>query len=139
MSVEHTRKVMEKYWESVGTDVTLFAEDVVYTLMATGEEARTPHGVLQMLTYFYHVAFDAVAETKTTIIGDGHALWEGYLVGRHTGEYVGIPVTGKSVRVPLTVIYDIEDDRIKGARIYLEVPVLLEQLGVNQQTSQAGK
>ncbi len=45
----------------------MMADDVVFTHMATGQEHRGPEGVLQMLNYLYHIAFDADAETKNTI------------------------------------------------------------------------
>jgi predicted ester cyclase len=54
------------------------------------------------------------------------------VVGKHTGEYAGIPVTGKGFRVPLCVVYDVEEDQIRRARIYLEVPALMAQLGVQK-------
>mgnify|MGYP003401677375 CR=1 FL=1 len=41
----------------------------------------------------------------------------------------GIPATGRKVRVPLCVVYDLEAGRIKRGRVYLEMPVLLRQLG----------
>jgi predicted ester cyclase len=83
-----------------------------------------------MLHYFYHVAFDATAETKNTMFDDGKALVEADVVGKHIGEFAGIPATGKDIRVPLCVVYDLEYDQIKRARIYFELPVLLRQLGV---------
>jgi predicted ester cyclase len=53
------------------------------------------------------------------------------VVGKHIGEFAGIPATGgKEFRVPLCVVYDVEDDQIKRARIYFEIPALLAQLGV---------
>jgi hypothetical protein len=51
-----------------------------------------------LLNYFYHVAFDATAENTTEIIENGKAVWDGYLVGRHIGEFTGIP--GRVVRAP---------------------------------------
>ena len=50
--------------------------------------------------------------------------------GKHIGEFAGIPATGKQVRVPLTVVYDVANGRISRGRIYLIVPVLMQQLGV---------
>ena len=106
------------------------ADDVVFTMMATGDETKTPAGVLAMLHYFYHVAFDATADITNTAFDDGKALVEGDVVGKHIGEFAGIPATGKDIRVPICVVYDLEHDQIKRARIYFEIPVLLQQLGV---------
>jgi hypothetical protein len=64
MSVESTREVVTKYLNSKHSDVSMMADDVVFTHMATGQEHRGPEGVLQMLNYLYHIAFDADAETK---------------------------------------------------------------------------
>ncbi len=129
MSVESTREVITKYVNSGHSDVSMMAEDVVFTVMATGQEHRSPDGVLQMLNYFYHVAFDAKAETKNAIFADGKAVVEGDFVGKHIGEFAGIPATNKYVRVPLCVVYELEDDLITQGRVYFEMPVLLQQVG----------
>lgn len=82
------------------------------------------------LNYFYHVAFDATAETKNTIFSDQKVVGEWDFIGKHIGEFAGIPATGKSVHIPLCVVYDLENDKIKRGRVYFETPVLLQQLGV---------
>jgi steroid delta-isomerase-like uncharacterized protein len=130
MSVENTRKVIRKYWDSDHADVSMMADDVVFTVMASGQKAHGPQGVLGLLNYFYHVAFDATAENTIEIIEDGKAVWEGDFVGKHIGEFAGIPATNKHVRVPLCVVYELEDAQIKQARVYFEMPVLLQQLGI---------
>ncbi|HSR17350.1 MAG TPA: ester cyclase [Ignavibacteriaceae bacterium] len=122
---------MTNYLNSNHSDVSMMAEDVVFTIMATGQEHRKPSGVLQMLNYFYHIAFEAVAETKNTFFSDGKAVFEADFVGKHIGEFAGIPPTNKDVRVPLCVVYDLEGDLIKRGRVYFEMPVLFKQLGVN--------
>lgn len=129
MSIESTREVMERYIKSEHADVTDMAEDVVFTIMATGQEHRTPEGVLQMLNYFYHIAFDAAAETTNVIVADGQCCLEANFRGKHTGEFAGVPATGKEVNVPLSVVYDLEDDKIKRARVYFEIPAFLAQVG----------
>ena len=42
-------------------------------------------------------------------------------------ELSGIPPTGKEVRVPLCVIYELDNDRITRARIYFETDALRQQ------------
>ena len=82
-----------------------------------------------MLEHVYHEAFEARAETRNRIYADDHAVLEGTFVGTHRGTFAGIPATGRQVRVPLCVVYDLDDGRIVQGRVYLEIPVLLRQLG----------
>jgi steroid delta-isomerase-like uncharacterized protein len=107
----------------------MMADDVVFTTMATGEEHRGRDGVQRMLQHVYHVAFDARAETRTLVVSGDHAVLEGLFVGRHIGEFAGVPATGREVRVPLCVVYDFVDGRIQRGRVYFEIPALLQQVG----------
>jgi steroid delta-isomerase-like uncharacterized protein len=131
MSVESTREVVTKYLNSQHSDVSMMAADVVFTNMATGQEHHGPEGVLELLNYFYRIAFDADAEVKNTIFADGQAVLEADFVGKHIGEFAGISATNNQVRVPLCVVYDLQNDQIKRGRVYFEMPVLLQQLGVS--------
>ena len=130
MSVENTREVITKWIDSEHTDTGVLADDVVFTSMNTAEEDRGPEGVLESLNYIYHVAFDARFELTHLIIDDGIGAAEANLVGEHIGEFAGIPPTHKQVRVPLCVVYEVENDKIKRARIYFEMPAMFEQLEV---------
>ncbi len=130
MSVESTKETLLKYFSSEHGDVSMMAEDVVFTVMATGEESCGREAVLGMLTYFYHVAFDAMAITHLTLFGENNAMVEGDFVGKHIGQFAGIPATGKDVRVPICVVYDLENDLIKRGRVYFEMPALMAQLGI---------
>lgn len=129
MSIESTRDAMMKYFNSDHTDLSMMADDVVFTMMATGQETRGREAIREMLHFFYHVAFDATATTSNTMFADQQALVEGEIIGKHIGEFAGVPATGRNIRVPICVVYDLESDRIKRARIYFEIPVLMQQLG----------
>jgi len=129
MSLERTRDAMERYLNSAHRDLSMMAEDVVFTAMATGDEHRGVEGVRRMLEHVYHDAFEAHAETRNRIYADDHAVLEGTFVGTHKGTFAGIPATGRQVRVPLCVVYDLKDGKITRGRVYLEVPVLMRQLG----------
>ena len=83
-----------------------------------------------MLNYFYHGAFDAHGEYRNLLIDDGIGIVEGDFVGEHIGEFAGIPPTNKHVRVPLCVVYELENDKIKRGRVYFETPALFQQLEV---------
>jgi len=109
-------------------DVQYVAEDAVFTLMGTGDKYVGREGVAQLLNYFYHVAFDAKAEIKNTVITENKAFLEMDFVGKHIGEFAGLQPTGKEVRVPLVGCYDLKDGYIKNARIYLLGDVMMKQL-----------
>jgi steroid delta-isomerase-like uncharacterized protein len=128
MSIKTNRNIINKYLDSNHTDLSMMAEDVVFINMASGEKHRGPEAVSQMLNFMYHIAFDAHAETKNLIINETNAVFEADFVGKHIGEFAGTPPTNKSVKVPLCVVYDIENDKIKRARIYFEGPALMAQL-----------
>jgi len=128
--VMNTREVISKWIDSEHTDTSVLADDVVFTSMNTAEEDRGPEGVSQSLNYIYHVAFDARFELTNLIVDGGIGAAEAEFVGEHIGEFAGIPPTHKQVRVPLCVVYEVEDEKIKRARIYFEMPAMFEQLGV---------
>lgn len=130
MSTEGTRKTMLRYLSSEHSDVSVMAENVVFTIMATGAEHRGREGVAAMLNYFYRVAFDATATIRVTLFGETNAMVEADFVGKHIGEFAGIAPTGRAVRVPLCVVYDLDHDQILRGRVYFEMPILLQQLGV---------
>ena len=132
MSVQRTRYAVERYLNSAHTDLSMMAEDVVFTTMATGDEHRGVEGVRRMLDYVYHQAFDARAETRNRIYAEDHAVLEGHFIGKHVGTFAGIEATGRQVRVPLCVVYDLQDGKIVRGRVYLEIPVLMQQLGAGK-------
>ena len=128
MTVQRTRDAVERYLNSAHSDLSMMAEDVVFTTMATGDQHRGVEGVRRMLDHVYHQAFDAKAETRNRIYAEDHAVLEGYFVGKHIGTFAGVEATGRQVRVPLCVVYDLQDAKIVRGRVYLEVPVLMQQL-----------
>lgn len=130
MSIESTRAVMNRYFNSEHGDASAFADDVVFSVLGTGQEHRGPGAVLGMLENMYHVAFDATTIFRNVVYAEHQAVGEWDFVGKHIGEFAGIPATGKEVRVPLCVVYDLENDKIKRGRVYFETPVLLQQLGL---------
>ena len=73
-------------------------------------------------------AFDARPEIKNLLVDDEKAAIEADFVGTHTGEFAGIQPTGRSVRVPYSVVYDLRGNKISGLRIYFPMSLLMEQL-----------
>jgi steroid delta-isomerase-like uncharacterized protein len=126
MSAERNRATLAAYAED--HDPRYLASDAVYTDMATGQEFRGHDAVAAMLNWFYHVAFEARAETLNMIVDGDRGALEGTVIGRHIGEFAGVPGTGKDVRIPISVFYDFRDGQIVSGRFYLSVPVFLSQV-----------
>ncbi|MEO8287292.1 MAG: ester cyclase [Chloroflexota bacterium] len=127
MSLESTRAAMSRYLDATHADTDVIAEDAVFTVMGTGQQAHGRDAIFGMLQYFYHVAFDATVENPRLLVTDGHAVLEADFTGKQLLDFGGIPPTGQQVRVPLCVSYDLENDRIVQARIYFEAAALLPQ------------
>ena len=121
-----SQKNLEAYFAT--HDVQYVAEDAVFTHMSTGDKTVGREAVKQMLHYFYHLAFDARAEIKNTIITESKAVLEADFIGKHIGEFAGIPPTNKEVNVPLCIVYDLENGLVKHARVYMLMEVMIKQL-----------
>jgi steroid delta-isomerase-like uncharacterized protein len=124
--VSLTQRNIEAYFKT--HDVQYVAEDAVFTHMSSGDRFEGREAIAQMLHYIYHLAFDAKAEVKNTVITEDHALLEANFIGKHIGELNGMPPTNKEVNVPFCVSYDLENGLIKQARIYMMNEVMMRQL-----------
>jgi steroid delta-isomerase-like uncharacterized protein len=109
-------------------DTKYLTEDVEFTDLTTGQVTKGREAVGQMLHHIYHVAFEAHAEITNTIITENKAVLESVFTGKHIGEFAGVAATGKDVKVPLCVVYDLKGDKIHRARIYLLASVLMQQI-----------
>lgn len=127
MKTIQEKKAIEKYFET--HDSKYLTEDTVFINMNNSELTIGREAVGKMLQYIYHAAFNAHAEITNTIVTNNKALLEANFVGKHIGEFAGFPATGKKVKVPLCVSYDLDENGlIKVARVYMLESVLLQQL-----------
>jgi predicted ester cyclase len=126
METKQRKKPIEQYFET--HDPKYLTEDTVFIDMNTNELTIGREAVGNMLHYIYHVAFDARAEITNTIVCDNKAVLEANFIGKHIGEFAGIPATNKSVNVPLCVTYDLENGLVKVARVYMLASAMMQQL-----------
>lgn len=106
-----------------------FAEDARFSIEGTDQSGTGRDAVEQTIRFLHEVAFDASPELKNLIVEGNKAAIEADFVGVHTGEFAGLPPSGRSVRVPYAVVYDLEGDTITSLRIYMPMQSLLEQIG----------
>jgi predicted ester cyclase len=132
MSAEQVRETVQKYVEVLlarGEYGRLFDDDIEFALMGTDQQARGAQAAEETIRFLHETAFDAEPEITKLVVGDHSAAAEALFVGTHTGDFLGVSATGKSVRVPYSVFYDVEADKITAVRVYMPMDQLLEQLG----------
>jgi steroid delta-isomerase-like uncharacterized protein len=125
------RKVMQDYLDALvkrGDFPAFFTSDVVATFEGTDQRADGRDAASQLILYVHEGAFDARMELKNLLTDDGKAAIEADFAGTHTGEFAGIPPTGRLVRVPYSVVYDLRGGQISALRIYFPMSQLVEQL-----------
>jgi len=125
------RKVMQNYLDALARRddfPAYFTDDVVASFEGTDQRAEGREAAGQLIRYVHQNAFDARMELKNLLADEGQAAIEADFAGTHTGEFAGIPATGRAVRVPYTVIYDLRGDKISALRIYFPMSVLIDQL-----------
>ena len=106
----------------------VLADDVVLTIMETGEVTCGRAAVAALLAYLHRSAFAAPPAVATLVAGAERAMIEAEFAGRHTGEFAGIAPTGRTVRLPYAVAYDLAADAITAVRLYLPLDALVRQL-----------
>src|SRR6187551_250170 len=106
-SIETTRATLEAYWRE--HDPKYVAKDAVFIMLPTGEEMHGRKTIDEHLKAFYHGSLTATAEVVGSIFSEKRGLLEAMVVGKHTGDFAGIPATGRDVRAPLAVAYDLEN------------------------------
>jgi predicted ester cyclase len=132
MSAERVRETVEKYVEVLrarGEYGRFFGDDIEFVLMGTEQQARGARAAEETIRFLHETAFDADPEISKLVVGDHSAAAEAWFVGTHTGDFLGVSATGKSVRVPYSVFYDVEADKITAVRVYMPMDQLLEQIG----------
>lgn len=51
--------------------------------------------------------------------------------GTHSGDLMGIPPTGKTIEVPLSVIYQVKDNKVTNGWLFIDQMELMQQLGLS--------
>jgi steroid delta-isomerase-like uncharacterized protein len=131
MSVDATSPTMRSYLDALlarGRFADYFTDDVTWTTVGSGQQLQGREPVRDFLIWMHTRAFDAHPEVKTLLVGDQQAALEADFVGTHTGEFLGMAATGKSVQVPYCVVYDLRGDKIAALRAYIPMELFAQQL-----------
>lgn len=129
--IETARTTMTAYLDTLlarGSYENFFTPDANLYLMGTDQEAHGRDQVVGLIRYLHEGAFDARPQLKCLLVDGEKSALEADFVGTHIAEFAGIPATGKEIRVPYSVVYDLEGEQIAALRIYMSLDAITRQL-----------
>ena len=124
---EHFQSEIDHDWDAC---LATFKDVPRYEIVATGQIHEGVENVVE-----YHrgqrTAFpDQRHENVRMHVSDGDTVVSEFdLLGTNTGEFLGLPPTGRSFRVAVIAVFTFDDDRITNERVYLDSASLLRQIG----------
>jgi len=126
---EIVRRALEDSWQDPGVFDELISSDYVGYDPALPEPIRGPQGAKDNFKQ-YSDAFEGAHITVKDQIAEGDAVatrWEGR--GRHTGELMGVPPTGKEVVVEGLNLTRLRDGKIVEEWSNWDTLGMLQQVG----------
>jgi steroid delta-isomerase-like uncharacterized protein len=107
----------------------LVAEDFVELDPFPGQ-AQGRAGLVQVIGAFRN-AFPDINWVMEEMVGEGEMVCSRFIWhGTHRNEFLGIGPTGKAVSVPGFVFDKVVNGKMQESRILMNVPILMQQLGV---------
>ena len=133
VTLANIRATMDDYLEALttrGDFAVYFTDDVTFELIGTAQVISGRSAVEDFIRYAHETAFDSSVEVRTvTLDQDGNrCALELVFSGPHTGDFIGIPATGREVRVPYCAYYELTDDGISSVRVYGVLQALISAL-----------
>ena len=126
---EIVRRALEDSWQDPGVFDELISSDYIGYDPALPEPIRGPQGAKDNFKQ-YSDAFEGAQITVKDQIAEGDAVatrWEGR--GRHTGELMGVPPTGKEIVVEGLNLTRLRDGKIVEEWSNWDTLGMLQQLG----------
>jgi hypothetical protein len=127
-----TRRTVTAYLDALAGDGDFgrfLTEDATFATMGSEEIVRGREAVVGTIDWLHKETFAGRPVVKTTFFADGRAAIEADFVGTHVGEFAGIAPTGRPIRVPYSVFYDLVGDEIATIRVYISMDAIRRQIG----------
>ena len=119
MSAEQNIQIVRDYLAGRGPE--LLAEDATFQDWTQPEPIQGREAIEAMFHLYYDEAFSgASAKYRNWVANDDCVVLEFAFRGVNTGSLRGRPPTGRSVEVPMCVIYEVKDGIIRRARLYYD-------------------
>ena len=117
---DHIIEGMEQYW----------TEDMVwYGPAGIGTKRGLKDFQENHQTPFLHAFSDKQANDKIRIAEGDYVAATGYQDATHTGDYLGIPASGKRVKIRYMDFWRVEEDKLVENWVLIDLLDFLEQVG----------
>jgi steroid delta-isomerase-like uncharacterized protein len=132
----HFRSEVEHDWDAC---LATFKDEPRYEIVPTGQIHQGRDAVLA-----YHRGQRAAfpdqrhEHVRMHVADDDTVVCEFDLLGTNTGEFMGLPPTGRSFRLAVIAVFQFDGDKIVNERVYLDGASLLRQIGHEDLLSLAG-
>jgi steroid delta-isomerase-like uncharacterized protein len=93
-------------------------------------DARGPEGMRQVMSQFFAAFPDMHVDVEDVVAEGERAASRGVMHGTHRGDFMGIPATGKPVRIGYMDIWRFEDGKAVENWVQMDMLGMMQQLGV---------
>ena len=138
MSTEQNKDIFRRIVDASNSGDLARIRDVMYDLVAEdfvghapGEpDFHGPEGYMETMRLFHSGLADLQIEIQDLIAEDDRVVVQLVFSGIHTGEFAGVPPTGRKVSVPEVAIGRVRDGKLVEEFEYWDNLTMLRQLGV---------
>jgi len=124
---EHFQSEIDHDWDAC---LATFKDVPRYEIVATGQVYEGREAVVayhcRQRTAFPDQRHENV---RMHVADDDTVISEFDLLGTNTGEFMGVPPTGRSFRVAVIAVFTFDGEPITNERVYLDGASLLRQIG----------
>jgi steroid delta-isomerase-like uncharacterized protein len=134
MSTEHNKTLVRRVFEegmNQGNDAVF--EDLLDPNYVNYDFPSPSPGVegFKQITAMFRAAFpDFHVTIEDELAAGDKVASRGYFSGTHKGEFMGVPATGKSIRVSYIDIWAVENGKLKENWVQMDMLGMMQQLGV---------
>ncbi len=111
-----------------------FGDAVAYEDQAWRNEYPGADGIRSYYEQLLEASSDLRIDIEQEHVSSAAVILEVVVRGTHTGEWHGLPSTGRHFEFPLCAVYTFDaNDRLAGERVYYDRATVLNQLGVQRE------
>jgi len=142
MTKEEMRAVAERHVAAenagdVAGALATYHPDCFYENAALGVRFVGPDAVAMQYGALFSALPDAELEEDGTAYGDNVFTHWGTFRGTVSGEFLGLPPTGRRIAIPFAAIFYFKDGLMEGERVFFDLATFCEQASLSVGAVQA--